>query len=212
MYLVMIALLRDDVDAPLPLSLLAQKLSISPVSANEMCRKLADQSLVQYQPYKGVTLTTAGETMAQDILSRRRLWELFLVQELGIAVDEADAIACRLEHIPSSALIVALRQYLEHVHAPPFGNACAGCVGAGRALAHSLSSCAVGQRGRLVGITADGATTEFLHSQGLDVHNTVTVLAVGDDGTLLLDAGTRRLTLAAPLADQIHVVGEEIEG
>ncbi len=208
MYLVMIALLRDAGDAPVPLSLLAQKLAISPVSANEMCRKLAEQGLVQYQPYKGVTLTESGEAAAQDILSRRRLWEQFLVQELGIATDEADAIACRLEHITSGALIAALREYLARAHCPPFGEACAACIETGNPLLHPLNSCAVGQSGRLAGIAADSATVEFLHSQGLVPQSTVTVLAIGDDGTLLLDTGKHRLTLAARLADQIQLVGE----
>ncbi|MCK4314914.1 MAG: hypothetical protein KAX24_04005, partial [Anaerolineae bacterium] len=52
MYLVTIARLRVN-GQPVPLSQLAQALSISPVSVNEMCRKLQDQELVVYRPYKG---------------------------------------------------------------------------------------------------------------------------------------------------------------
>lgn len=206
MYLVMIALLRDDADIPVPLSLLAQKLSISPVSANEMCRKLNEQGLVQYQPYKGVTLTAAGEAEAQEILSRRRLWIMFLVQELGLDAQEADAIACRLEHITSSSLVTALKEYLQQT---PSGNACAHCIATATALARRpLSSCSAGQRGRIANIVADSATADFLVAQGLSLRSSVTVLAVGNDGTLLLGAGSRRLSLAAPLAEQILVMGE----
>jgi MarR-like DNA-binding transcriptional regulator SgrR of sgrS sRNA len=53
MYLVTIARLREHQD-PVPLSKLAEALSVSPVSVNEMCRKLQEQGLLVYQPYKGV--------------------------------------------------------------------------------------------------------------------------------------------------------------
>ena len=67
MYLITVARLRQA-DQPVPLALLAQELGISPVSANEMCRRLAERALVTYQPYKGVTLTAQGEAMARRVL------------------------------------------------------------------------------------------------------------------------------------------------
>lgn len=207
MYLVMIALLRDDFDTPVPLSLLAQNLAISPVSANEMCRKLNEQGRVEYQPYKGVTLTAAGEAEAQQILSRRRLWEMFLVQKLGIDNAEADTIACRLEHITSSALINALQDYLARA---PQRIDCTGCNAATPASPQRpLSHCGVGQHGRITTISSDHATIDFLIAQGVGPHTAVTVLAIGSDGSLLLDAGQHRLTLAAALAAEILVVGED---
>jgi Mn-dependent DtxR family transcriptional regulator len=42
---------------PVPLSKLAEELDISPVSVNEMCRKLQENGLINYQPYKGASLT-----------------------------------------------------------------------------------------------------------------------------------------------------------
>ena len=80
MYLVTIARLRVD-SQPVPLSQLAEMLSISPVSVNEMCRKLQDQGFAVYQPYKGVSLTPEGEQRTFYILRRHRLWEVFLVQK-----------------------------------------------------------------------------------------------------------------------------------
>jgi len=65
MYLITIARLRRA-GQPVPLALLAQKLSISPISANEMCRRLAERTLVAYQPYKGVMLTPQGEPIPYD--------------------------------------------------------------------------------------------------------------------------------------------------
>lgn len=196
MYLVMTALLRDDSATPVPVSLLAQHLAISPVSANEMCRKLTDQGLVHYQPYKGVTLTTEGETMAQSVLSRRRLWTMFLVEELGLVPDEADAIACRLEHVTSERLVAALKAYLQRTPVTRPAQDIA---------TRSLAACTAGQQGTVASITSDHTTADFLHAQGLAAGTPVLVLALGDDGTLLLDLGERRLALAAPLAAQVSV-------
>ncbi|MBK7317909.1 metal-dependent transcriptional regulator [Candidatus Villigracilis affinis] len=39
---------------------LAERLSVTPVSANEMVRRLSEQGLMAHTPYKGVALTTKG--------------------------------------------------------------------------------------------------------------------------------------------------------
>ena len=61
MYSSTIMRLRQSRVEPVPLSSLADALSIASVSANEMFRKLQEQGLVVYRPYKGVTLTESGE-------------------------------------------------------------------------------------------------------------------------------------------------------
>jgi DtxR family transcriptional regulator, Mn-dependent transcriptional regulator len=58
MYLKAIAEL-DDRDA-VAVARLAERLSVTPVSANEMVRRLGEQGLVSHKPYKGVTLTNEG--------------------------------------------------------------------------------------------------------------------------------------------------------
>lgn len=78
-----------------------------------MCHRLQERGLLCYQPYRGVTLTPDGEEWAQRILSRRRMWVIFLVENLGIDPAEADALACQLEHITSERLDAALKAFLE---------------------------------------------------------------------------------------------------
>ncbi len=205
MYLVMIALLREN-NQPVPLSLLASKLAISSVSANEMCRKLEERGLVSYQPYKGVTLTDTGEAEAQLVLSRRRLWVIFLVQNLGIEPVEADEIACQLEHITSDKLVESLKQFLEHapstarsptpLHPPPSAQASEACP---------LATCTAGFHGRIVAINADDPIIDFLHAQGIHPDVEFEVLAVGAGGSILLGTGTQHLSLARSIAMKIEV-------
>src|SRR5512145_1864721 len=63
---------------------LAQRLDVTPVSANEMVKRLGDQGLVSHTPYKGVNLTEKGREVACDVLRRQRLWEVFLYEHLKI--------------------------------------------------------------------------------------------------------------------------------
>ncbi len=83
MYLLRIALLSQQ-ESPVPIAALAEELGISPVSTNQMCRKLEERELIIYQPYKGVALTANGEQIANKILEKRRLWARFLKDALPL--------------------------------------------------------------------------------------------------------------------------------
>ena len=98
MYLVKIKRLEEEMN-PVPLSFLAESLSISPVSVNEMCRKMQEQDLIDYQPYKGASLTPAGDKEALQVLRRHRLWEVFLVDHLRFSFEQAHELADALEHV-----------------------------------------------------------------------------------------------------------------
>lgn len=205
MYLVATAMLRQKHE-PVPLSQLAHRLAITPVSANEMCRKLTERGLIEYQPYKGVTLTDEGETVAQHVLRRRRLWEAFLVEHLGIEPGEADEIACRLEHITSDQLVERLAAFLAQPAVPPQAVARA-------RREQSLAALAAGQRGRVVGIKADDVVQGFLQAQGVAPGVELSVLAVAADGAVLLALPGGVLAVARGVAVQVEVLPLlEVEG
>lgn len=210
MYLVTTALLSTD-GQPVPLSMLAHHLSISPVSANEMCRKLVERGLIDYQPYKGVTLTNAGETLAQRVLMRRRLWETFLVEKLGIDEGLSEDIACRLEHITSDQLMEHLSQFLAHCE-----HTCDYAVSLSRGQrytspAPTLTTLTAGERAQVLNIVADDVIRDFLHRQGVVEGVMLQVLAVGADGAQLIALEREppephpHLALSAPITAHIHI-------
>ena len=205
MYLVMTALLREAPRRPVAVSLLAGKLGVTQVSANEMCHKLSERGLLSYQPYKGVTLTAEGEARAQAILSRRRLWTVFLVETFGIAPEEADALACQLEHITSERLVAALRAFLER---PPEGRPPPEAGPAPEP--QPLTDWAAGGRGRVAALPAEPTAAAFLRAQGLMTGAEVEVLAVGAEAGVLLAVAGRQLALAPAVAAQ--VTGAPLEG
>ncbi len=207
-YLVNIVRLRTD-GKPVPLSQLADALSISPVSVNEMCRKLQDQGLVNYRPYKGATLTPEGERRACDILRRHRLWEVFLVNKLGFDYDQAHQIACQLEHATPNLLADRLDIFLQHPSVNPEGQPIPQADGAlpARPLS-TLAALSPGQRGHVVRCDAGDAACAFLDQQGVRPGALLTVVATGTD-SVLVQVGDAHVSLAQGLSEAIRLETKE---
>ena len=83
---------------------LARRQGVSPASASAMVKKLAALELAVHQPYRGITLTPAGERVALEVIRHHRLLELYLAETLGLHVDEVHDEAERLEHVLSEEL------------------------------------------------------------------------------------------------------------
>ena len=104
------------------ISRLAERLSVTHVSANEMMRRLVDQRLVTHTPYKGVTLTKKGREAATNVIRRQRLWECFLYDHLNIEWAKVYEFACSLEHATAPEVTEALAGFLNHPKTCPRGN------------------------------------------------------------------------------------------
>ena len=84
---------------------IAQKLNLTPASVSGMVRRLADQGLVAYEKYRGVTLTDSGRRAALRTLRRHRVIEAYLSGALDYPWDRVHAEAERLEHAASDELV-----------------------------------------------------------------------------------------------------------
>ncbi len=208
MYLVTIARLRET-NQPVPLSQLAQQLSVSPVSVNEMCRKLQDQGFVVYRPYRGASLTPEGERRAHYILRRHRLWEVFLVEHLGLAYAEAHQAACQLEHSTPNEVANRLEALLGHPSVSPTGEPIPKANGElPERIVVPLAGLAAGQQGHVVRCEVSDADRAFLDEQGVHPGGMLMVLATAE-GSLLVDVGGERISLARTLAQAIQVEPQE---
>jgi DtxR family transcriptional regulator, Mn-dependent transcriptional regulator len=205
MYLITMARLRRA-DRPVPVTLLAQDLMISPVSANEMCRRLAGRGLIDYQPYKGVTLTEAGEALVQRLLCRRRLWEVLLVEKLGMNPAEAEAIACRFEHVTPDSLSERLRAFLDYpTHSPQGEPIPSGATLIALPTTRSLTALHIGEQARVQAIDGEVAAQAFLHTHGIIPGTALRMLGIAED-TLLIEANGHAVALAHAIAAGVHVV------
>jgi len=95
-----------------PVTSLAKSLGISTVSASEKVGRLQDMGILIHRPYKGVRLTEIGKQRVNLVVRRHRLWERFLVDELGVPWSQAHDLACQLEHISASILTEHLARRL----------------------------------------------------------------------------------------------------
>ena len=93
-------------------SALAHHLDVSPASATNMVKKLAELALVEYEPYQSVTLTENGERVALEVLRHHRLLELYLHEKLKLPWEQVHAEAEKLEHVLSEALEDAIAMRL----------------------------------------------------------------------------------------------------
>lgn len=121
-YLGVIFRLSENTAAPLPLPRLKKYLNISPISIHEMIQRLEKQSLVDYVPYRGVTLTDEGRRIASALIRRHRIWERFLSDQLKMPLDSVHEIAGQLEHAAPEAVTERLAEYLGDPQLCPHGS------------------------------------------------------------------------------------------
>jgi DtxR family transcriptional regulator, Mn-dependent transcriptional regulator len=101
---------------------LAKQQRVSPASASAMVKKLAALDLAVHQPYRGITLTPAGEQVAIEVIRHHRLLELYLAETLGVDVDEVHDEAERLEHVLSEELEARIDKALGFPTHDPHGD------------------------------------------------------------------------------------------
>lgn len=65
-----------------PLSLLTEHMNISTQAISIMVQRMRSSGYLNYEPYRGVTLTPEGERIAMPALRRHRLVEVFLVHAM----------------------------------------------------------------------------------------------------------------------------------
>jgi DtxR family Mn-dependent transcriptional regulator len=102
---------------------LAAMVAAKPASVTDMMKKLAAKNLIIYNKYRGCYLSNKGLKEALQIIRRNRLWELFLVEKLGMDWKEVYAIASQLQSISSKELTDKLSFYLGYPTYDPHGEA-----------------------------------------------------------------------------------------
>jgi DtxR family Mn-dependent transcriptional regulator len=109
-------------ETPVSVTSLAKRQGVSPASASAMVKKLAALGLAEHEPYRGVTLTDAGEQVALEVIRHHRLLELYLAQTLGLDVADVHDEAERLEHVISEELEAKIDSALGYPTHDPHGD------------------------------------------------------------------------------------------
>lgn len=100
---------------------IAEILGIKAASVSEMLKKLVEEGEV-YTENKSILLTETGKIRARTLLTKHRLWELFLVEYLGYSWQNVHEDAKALEYVTSNVLKDRLNEFLKKPMHCPHGN------------------------------------------------------------------------------------------
>lgn len=189
-------------------SALAHHLGVTPASATNMVKKLADLSLVTYERYQNIALTESGEKVALEVLRHHRLLELYLHDKLNVPWDQVHAEAERLEHVLSETIEDAMAAALGNPTIDPHGDPIPSKDGRVEAVPGILLSAAtLNCPYRILRVRVqEPERLVYLGSLGLYPNAEVTVLGRAPfDGPLLIDVAGEHHALAHEMAEYLVV-------
>lgn len=93
---------------------IAEELAVSPSSVTEMFQKLREHGYINYEKYRGVTLTENGLNIAMRTRKRHDTLREFLCI-LGVPESIANEDACRIEHVVNGETMKRLTKFVNFV-------------------------------------------------------------------------------------------------
>jgi DtxR family Mn-dependent transcriptional regulator len=194
--------------------MLADRIGVSPSTASESIRKLAEQGLVDHEKYGAVTLTESGRRAALAMVRRHRLLETFLVSELGYSWDEVHDEAEVLEHAVSDQLVARIDAKLGFPQRDPHGDPIPASNGkVATPPARQLWACRDGDAGTVARISdADPEMLRYFDSIGISLDARVQVLTRREFAGMVsvavesADGARTMIDLGSPAARAIWVV------
>jgi DtxR family Mn-dependent transcriptional regulator len=134
------------------------------------------------------------------------LWQLFLVEYLGLSLEAADSLACRMEHITSSDVADRLFTFLggpaRSVKGKPIP---ASELETPIAFAQPLNQFSVGEVVEVVRLDADAGMRTFLEQEGFSAGAPVTILATGSKGAMLVRVQNQQVNLGIDVSGLVMV-------
>lgn len=189
-------------------TLISERLKTKPSSVTDMIKKLAEKELVNYEKYKGVTLTHSGKKIAVGIVRKHRLWEVFLVNNLNFNWDEVHDIAEQLEHIQSETLVNKLEKFLNFPKHDPHGDPIPDRNGN---IAHHkkimLSSIEVNNNCIVIGVKDSSSSfLKFLNNANIKLGSVLTVISKEEfDKSILIKNNNLSISLSHQISKNLFV-------
>lgn len=189
---------------------LADKLQLKPATVTEGLRKLHDLNYVVYEKSYGSRLTPSGAKLALNIVRRHRIWETYLVKELGFGWDEVHEIAEELEHVKNDKLTNKLAAILGNPVYDPHGDPIPDEKGKmQKSNFIKLSEAKTKLNYKIMGVTDHStAFLKYLEKHQLIIGTMVKIKTIEEfDNSILLFYQKKELLISAKAADCI-IVGE----
>ena len=181
---------------------IARHLELSAPSVSGMIKRLAEQGLLEHEPYRGVELTAEGRRLAIRMVRRHRVLEAYLVAKLGYDWDGVHEEAERLEHAVSDSLINRMAAALGDPVVDPHGDPIPTADGRVEELAFPpLVELSVGSEAEIRRVsTDDPERLRYLASLGLKPGTRVAVV----------DRQPFKGPTTVRVGEQTHMIGHEL--
>ncbi|KPA18549.1 DtxR family iron (metal) dependent repressor, partial [Candidatus Magnetomorum sp. HK-1] len=98
---------------------IADKLEIQRGSVTGVLKLLEKKGLINYQPYSYITLTDSGLKIAKKITARHNVLKDFLVRIVQLESNNAENVACRMEHIIDEISMNKFIQFIKFIDTCP---------------------------------------------------------------------------------------------
>jgi DtxR family Mn-dependent transcriptional regulator len=189
---------------------IAEAIGVSGPTVTVTLRRLEAQGLTTREG-NDISFTDEGLRQALDVVRRHRVAERFLVDVLGLGLDEAHEDACLLEHALSPRVMAALETYLDNPDVCPHGHPIPGSDGSISTVSGTpLSELSGGDQCSVLQLSEDDdAILSYLANLGLTPGTSVSVREVSPfGGPLLLDIAGSQCAIAREMAERVLVVRE----
>jgi Mn-dependent DtxR family transcriptional regulator len=191
---------KQKEQAELSVASLAQKLALSPRLTAVRIRRLQQKGLMEL---KGADfdLTLAGKRRAYELIRAHRLWETYLVQEMGLSADQIHTQAEAYEHRLPEKFLREVEQQLGYPKFDPHGSP----IPQSNRETTVLSKLALGQRALVVTEQLNDAITTRLWKLGINPNSVLELDANDATQTTVLVQG-QPVRLEADFAGKVLVV------
>ena len=185
---------------------IAEYLKMKPSSVTDMLKKLSEKNFINYQKYKGSSLTKKGQFIALEIIRKHRLWETFLVEKLGFGWGQVHNIAEQLEHIKSEELTNRLDVFLGNPkydpHGDPIPNKDGNIEKMNQKLLIELKEI---QKGLITGVKKGTASLlSYLDKEKIKLGDKIKVLEIIEfDGTYIVEINDRKCTFSEKICQNL---------
>ena len=187
---------------------IANELETKASSVTDMIKKLTDKGLVNYEKYKGTSLTKKGNEIAIHIIRKHRLWEYFLVKKLNFQWDEVHSIAEQLEHIKSEKLIKKLDDFLGNPKYDPHGDPIPNKKGSfPKAFSKSLNNLDINKKGIVVGVCKDESSfLQYLDKLKINIGTIIEIIEVIEfDNSFEIKINNKKIHISYEVSENILI-------
>jgi len=186
---------------------ISEELDIKAPSVTHMLQRLEMDGLIEKNDKLGFKLTLKGEEKTKILLSKHRLWELFLIEYLGYTWDEVHKDADLLEHVTSDNLFKKLNIFLKKPKRCPHGKPIyINDDNTNDLLEKKLSELQIGDVRKINVIEDSSKLLKYLSEKNINLNDTFKLISINEfDKSFTINLNNNNVTISHIAANKIYV-------